>query len=148
MKLLHEIMRHTGNFQTHSVIENGLYYCKLAESATWSSGRSSVDTMTILLIAFDSTPIHYTVLRWCSHTFSTLGYILSKKNCVKSVNFGQERAENRTTSRSATIGVESAGPGAVLPPVQYRRGRHSLCLASGVFALIYLKLTACALQSS
>ena len=33
---------------------------ELAESATRSSGRSSVDVMTMLLIAFDSTTIHDT----------------------------------------------------------------------------------------
>ena len=77
---------------------------KSAESATWSSGRSSVDEMTILLISFDSTSIHE--LRLCGNTFSMLGFIfLVKKNCVKSVDFGQERAESRIPNRSATLDV-------------------------------------------
>ena len=83
---------------------NFITLSKLAESATWSSGRGSVDKMTILLISFDSTSIHE--LRLCRNTFSMLGFIfLVKKNCVKSVDFVQERAENRIPSRSATINV-------------------------------------------
>ena len=69
---------------------------KLAESATWSSGRSSVDKMTILLISFDLTSIHELRLR--GSTFSMLGFIfLVKKNCVKCVDFGQERAKKSDT---------------------------------------------------
>ena len=77
---------------------------KLAELAMWSSSNSSVDKMTILLISFDSTSIHELCL--CGNSFSMLGFIfLVKKNCVKKVDFGQERAENRIPSRSATIDV-------------------------------------------
>ena len=89
---------------------------KLAESATWSSGRSSVDIMTILSTAFDSTPIHDT-LSVEQRVFNAGHYFLGEKNCVKSVDFGQECAENRSPSRSAAIGVSSMGAGAVLPRV-------------------------------
>ena len=47
---------------------------KLAETATWSSGRSPVDIMTVLLIALIQ--LQLTTLRLCSNTFSTLGFII------------------------------------------------------------------------
>ena len=59
---------------------------KSAESATWSSGRSSVAVMTILLIAFDLTPINDTTFVE-QHVFNTGLYFLGKTNCVKSVDF-------------------------------------------------------------
>ena len=89
---------------------------KLAESATWSSGRSSVDAMTILLIAFDSTPIHDTTFVQ-QHVFNAGLYFWGEKNCVTNVDTGQECAKNRTPSRSATIGVYLVEAGAVLPRV-------------------------------
>ena len=52
-----------------SLIKNELHYSKLAESATWSRGRSSVDIMTILLIACDSTTIHDTACVY-QHVFN------------------------------------------------------------------------------
>ena len=70
--------------------------------------------MTILSIAFDSTPIHNTFVEQL--VFNTELYLLGKKNCVKSLDFGQEYAENRMPSRSAAIGVSLAGA-AVLPQV-------------------------------
>ena len=71
--------------------------------------------MTILSIAFDSTLIHDTTFVE-QLVFNTELYFLGKKNCVKSLDFGQEYAENRTPSRSAAIGVSLAGA-AVLPQV-------------------------------
>ena len=64
----------------------------MAESATWSSGSSSVDIMTILSTAFDSTPIYDTTFVEQS-VFNARLYFLGEKNCVKSVDFGQECAE-------------------------------------------------------
>ena len=89
---------------------------KLAESAKWSSGRSSVDIMTILSVTLDSTPIYETTFVE-QHVFNAGLYFLGEKTCVKSVDFGQECAENRTPSRSAAMGVSSVGAGAVLPRV-------------------------------
>ena len=65
---------------------------KLAKSATCSSGKSSVDIMTILLITFDSTSIHDTTFVQ-QHVFNA--YFLGK-NCAERVDFGQKCAENRT----------------------------------------------------
>ena len=87
--------------------------CKLVESATWLSGRRSVDKITIVLIAFDSTPIHGTTFVQ-TDVFNAGLYFLGEKNCVKSVDFGQVCVENRTLSQSAAIGDYSVGAGAVL----------------------------------
>ena len=69
--------------------------CKLVESTTWLIDRSSVDIMIIFLIAFDSTSIHDPTFVE-QHVFNARLYFLVKKNCVKSVDFILECAENRT----------------------------------------------------
>ena len=55
---------------------------KSAESATRSSGRNSVDIMTILLIAFDSTTIHDTAFVY-QHVFNVGLYFRVKRIMLK-----------------------------------------------------------------
>ena len=55
---------------------------KLAESVTRSSGRSSVDIMTILLIAFDSTTIHDTTFVY-QHVFNAGLYFRVRRIMLK-----------------------------------------------------------------
>ena len=94
--------------------------------------------MTILLIAFDSTPIHYTTFVK-QHVFNAGLFLGGKKNCVKSVDFGQESTENRMPSRSVGVGVYLVGAVALQ---QYILGSNTevgdICLASGVFCY-YIK---------
>ena len=60
--------------------------------------------MTILLIAFDPATIHDTTFVY-QHVFNAGLYFEVRRIMLKSVDFGEECAENRTPSRSATIGV-------------------------------------------
>ena len=60
--------------------------------------------MTILLIAFDSTTTHETTFVY-QHVFNAGLHFRGRRIMLKSVDFGEECAENRTPSQSATIGV-------------------------------------------
>ena len=97
-------MRSCDTQETFKGVESLRMDSKLAELATRSSGRSSVNTMTILLIAFDSTTIHDTTFVY-QHVFSAGLYFRVRRITLKRVDFGEECAENRTPNRSAAIGV-------------------------------------------
>ena len=88
----------------YAINRHPLHYSKLAESATWSNSRSSVDIMTISLIAFDSTTTHDTM--FCVSTrFHCWALFSSKKNYVKNADCGEESAENPMPSQSAPTSV-------------------------------------------
>ena len=60
--------------------------------------------MTILLTAFDSTTIHDTTFVY-RYVFNARLYFKVRRIMLKSVDFGEKYAENRTPSQSATIDI-------------------------------------------
>ena len=108
-------------------LKNGLH--KLAESATRSSGRSSVDIMTILLIAFDSTTIHDTTFVY-QHVFNAGLYFRVRRITLKvwilvksAPKIGRQVSSNQREQEQCFLRSNTKG--------------GNICPASGVFSLLH-----------